>query len=255
MTSISASARRSFWPAKTAGDLVAIIPVYNHGATVAAVIRRTQALGLTVIVVDDGSTDDSHARAAAVNDITVLRHHRNQGKGAALLTGFRHAAKMAAWAVTLDADGQHLPEDVPALVRSVDLDRRPLVIGCRQGMHVTSVPWGSRIGGRFSNLWVRAAGGPRVRDSQSGFRLYPLPETLGLDVRSRRYQYEVEVLIKAHWQGLSVREAAVNAVYPSDTARVSHFHPLKDFGRNTQMFARLITRRVLRRRPPRASLR
>jgi hypothetical protein len=104
-------------------------------------------------------------------------------------------------------------------------------------------PWTSRFGRGFSNFWIRRAGGPRVTDSQSGFRIYPLPEVLTLGVRAQRYQFEIEVLVKAAWADLPVIEAPVNVRY-FGAERVSHFRPFVDFCRNTGTFARLITRRV-----------
>ncbi len=88
-----------------------IIPVYNHQERVAEVIGQVLQLGLPVFVVDDGSTDDTPSVLAALQGITVLRHPVNLGKGAALLTGMAAAAPLCDWALTLDADGQHLPAD------------------------------------------------------------------------------------------------------------------------------------------------
>ena len=107
-----------------------------------------------------------------------------------------------------------------------------------------AAPWTSRSGREFSNFWVWVSGGPRLSDSQSGFRVYPIPETLDLVVRARRYQYEIEVLVKARRKGLPVTEAPVGVVYRTDVPRISHFHPFLDFLRNTGTFSRLITKRV-----------
>jgi glycosyltransferase involved in cell wall biosynthesis len=206
------------------------------------VVREVLGLGGPVIVVDDGSTDDSAAILAQVPGIRLLRHPVNRGKGAALLTGMRAAAEAADWAITIDADGQHRPQDALALLAVIAPDRRPLVVGRRRGMG--PAPWTSRFGRSFSNFWVRCAGGPLIEDTQSGFRVYPLPETLTLPVKARRYQYEIEVLVKACWQGMDVVEAPVGVAYGDRSARVSHFRPLVDFLRNTGTFSRLITRRV-----------
>ena len=112
-------------------------------------------------------------------------------------------------------------------------------------MLAEGAPWTSRFGRGFSNFWIRMAGGPRVTDSQSGFRIYPLPEVLGLGVKARRYQFEVEVLVKAAWHNLPVIEAPIRVTYQSKAERISHFHPFVDFMRNSGTFSRLITRRVL----------
>jgi hypothetical protein len=106
------------------------------------------------------------------------------------------------------------------------------------------VPWTSRFGRGFSNFWVRVSGGPVVSDSQSGFRLYPLPEVLQLGVTARRYQFEVEVLVRAQQAGIATIEAPVGVVYQPKGERVSHFRPWLDFWRNSVTFSRLIFIRI-----------
>ena len=226
-----------------------IIPVFNHGRTVKAVTASALELGWPVYVVDDGSTDGVDTELESLDGVRLLRHHVNQGKGAALVTGFREAAKHANWAITLDADGQHFPQDAQKLVDAIPQDDRPIIIGRRMKRSAEGVPWTSRFGKVFSNFWVRMAGGPQVADSQSGFRLYPLPDVLRLSVSSQRYQYEIEVLVKAIWSDMNVIEVPIRVHYPPVTERVTHFRPFVDFLRNTTTFARLITRRVLLGRP------
>ena len=226
-------------------DKVAIvIPTYNHGTRISDVVWRITALGYPVVVVDDGSTDKTAKILASFNGITVLTHDQNRGKGAALLTGFQEVSKTFDWAVTLDADGQHKPEDIENLLEAVKDGERSIVIGCRQGMDGENVPWTSRFGRGFSNFWVWVSGGPKISDSQSGFRLYPLPETLTLGVRALRFQFEVEILVKARRNGIQVIEAPVQVVYQKGAERISHFHPWKDFLRNTTTFSRLIFQRI-----------
>lgn len=230
-----------------------VIPAYNHGVRVAAVIEDAQLLDLPIIVVDDGSTDDTWPRLSAIEGIITRRHDHNQGKGAALITGMRVAEQMSMrWAITLDADGQHRAVDAARLRAVIPKEARPIVLGRRRLM--AGAPWTSRAGREFSNFWVWVAGAPWLHDTQSGFRIYPLPETLGLDIRARRYQYEIEVLAKAAWAGIPIVEAPIDVIYQTGTARISHFRPGLDFLRNTATFYHLITRRVftprLWRRPP-----
>lgn len=235
-----------------AGRFALLIPVYNHAAGVVSVIERALALDLPVWVVDDGSTDGTAAGLARAGGIMVLRHERNRGKGAAILTGFAAMAGRADWAVTLDADGQHDPADVPGLIRAIPAGERPIVIGRREGMVGDDVPWTSRFGRKFSNFWVRTAGGPVLSDTQSGMRIYPLPEAMRLGVRAKRFQFEVEILVRARWQGIPIMEAPVNVSYAPGMKRISHFRPFVDFCRNSGTFSRLIFLRILRlflRRP------
>jgi glycosyltransferase involved in cell wall biosynthesis len=223
-----------------------IIPVYNHEQRLAAVLRDCLRLGMPIFVVDDGSTDETPAILARIAGITVLSHPTNLGKGAALLTGFAAAARTCDWAVTLDADGQHYPADCTRLIAAIPEQKRPIIIGARQGMTADHVPWTSRFGRGFSNFWIWVAGGEWVSDSQSGFRLYPLPEVLQLPVAARRFQYEVEVLVQAGQQqpAIPVQETAVRVVYQKRGERVSHFHPFVDFWRNSATFSRLIFSRI-----------
>ncbi len=222
-----------------------VIPVYNHSAQVAEVISQARQLGLPLFVVNDGSTDETPAVLLALEGITVLHHPVNRGKGAALLTGFA-AAPTCDWALTIDADGQHKPEDGRALLAIAAQGKRVIVVGNRQGMAGENVPWTSRFGRSFSNFWVWAAGGPWVADSQSGFRLYPLPEVLELPLRARRYQFEVEILVQARCKGIPTVEVPVSVVYQPKGVRVSHFRPWRDFLRNSATFSRLICLRLLR---------
>jgi glycosyltransferase involved in cell wall biosynthesis len=225
-----------------------IIPVYNHGRQIGEVIRQTMKLDLPVFVIDDGSTDSTAEIIQAIDGIKVLHHSVNQGKGAALLTGFTAAVEQKCdWAITLDADGQHNPEDTGKLLKAIHGEERCIVIGKRQGMeNKKNVPWTSKFGRRFSNFWVWAAGGPLVEDSQSGFRLYPLPEVLQLGTVARRYQFEVEILVKARQQGMKTKETPVSVIYQAKGERVSHFRPWRDFMRNSTTFSRLIFARVCR---------
>lgn len=228
-------------------EFAVVIPVYDHGRTIREVTLKALGLGVPVFVVDDGSTDASFdAIRDLENAVHLLRHPVNRGKGAALMTGFSAATRVARWAVTLDADGQHDPMDAPSLMQAAPTTAcRPIVVGARRGMSGPGVPWTSRFGRAFSNFWVRASGGPDIQDSQSGFRVYPLPEVLTLKTLSRRYQFEVEILVKAAWRGMPVLEAPISVAYGAAGERISHFRPFVDFVRNSNTFSRLIVQRLL----------
>ncbi|MBN2077510.1 MAG: glycosyltransferase family 2 protein [Spirochaetes bacterium] len=236
-----------------------IIPAYNHEERIAHVVHSSLSLGFPVIVVDDGSTDATGERAAAIQGVIMVRHGENRGKGAALKSGFAAAVPLADWAITIDADGQHDPADAMNLIdaipaKTAESALRPIVIGARKDMTGSDVPWTSRFGRGFSNFWVRASGGGRVTDSQSGFRVYPLPQTMRMRVRADRFQFEVEVLAKAGWIGIPVIEAPVGVSYTPGTPRISHFRPFVDFMRNSRVFARLIFQRILIPRPVRRKI-
>jgi glycosyltransferase involved in cell wall biosynthesis len=223
-----------------------VIPVYNHGTRISAVVQQVVLLGYPVFVVDDGSTDSTAELLSTMTGITVLTHSFNTGKGAALQTGFAAAEKSCNWAVSIDADGQHKTEDITHLIKAAKNNQPEIIVGKRQGMDKTHVPWTSKFGRKFSNFWVWVSGGPMLSDSQSGFRLYPIAEVLGLDIRAKRFQYEVEVLVQAHLQGIAISEVPVQVVYQKGAERISHFHPWRDFLRNSATFSRLIFQRIFR---------
>jgi glycosyltransferase involved in cell wall biosynthesis len=226
-------------------DRVAVvIPVFNHEGKVAQVVREALKLHLPLFVIDDGSTDTTYDRIKDISSVAIIRHDANRGKGAAILTGFAAAAPVADWVVTMDADGQHHPEDARDLIGAVPPGQRPIIVGCREGMDQRHVPWTSRFGRAFSNFWVQASGGPDIRDTQSGFRLYPLPEAMHLGVRARRFQFEVEILVRAKWHGIPVLETPVGVTYEAEYERVSHYRGFVDFCRNTATFSRLIFMRL-----------
>jgi glycosyltransferase involved in cell wall biosynthesis len=230
---------------KMGSRYVIVIPTYNHKNHLRRVVEKTFQLGMPIFVVDDGSTDSTLDVLSSISGLTILRHEKNVGKGAALLTGFEAAAPKADWVVTIDADGQHNPEEIPSLIQAIPEGTRPLVIGKREGMEIRNVPWTSRWGREFSNFWVWAACGRWFSDSQSGFRIYPLPETTYLGARAKRYQFEVEILVRAVWHDIPILEVPVRVLYGRRGERVSHFRPWLDFWRNTRTFARLVAMRFL----------
>lgn len=226
-------------------DRVAVvIPVFNHEGKVTQVVREALKLQMPLFVIDDGSTDSTYDRIKDIPSVTIIRHRINRGKGATILTGFAAAAPVADWVITMDADGQHHPEDAWNLIRAVSPGQRPIIVGHREGMDHCHVPWTSRFGRAFSNFWVQASGGPDIRDSQSGFRLYPLPEAMHLNVKARRFQFEVEILVRAKWHGIPVQEVPVRVTYEAVDERVSHYRGFVDFCRNIATFSRLIFMRL-----------
>lgn len=218
--------------------MVAVVPVFNHVATVGAVVAGLKGLGAHVVVVDDGSSDGSgEAGRRAGGELVV--HAVNQGKGVALRTAFTHAAAAGyRQALTCDADGQH-PISEAALLAYAASDLTTIYVGERRMAHA---PFISRFGRWWSNIWSWIACGAWVGDSQSGLRVYPLPATSSLAGNARRYSYEVEVLVRGVWAGLLVQPLSVAVEYPPD--RVSHFHKLKDNWRTACTFTRLVMRRL-----------
>ena len=206
--------------------ICAVIPSYNNGGTVADVVRGVLRQGLPVLVVDDGSTDGT---ADALKDlpIRVIRHPKNRGKGRALKTGLEEARRQGyRFALTLDADGQHEPGDIPDLVAAAG--ERTLVIGSRNLM-AAGMPSGNTFANRFSNFWFTVQTGRKLPDTQTGFRVYPLEDLPSLKLLTAQYEAELTLLVFSAWKGLKLVPVPVHVYYPED--RVSHFRPFADFFR------------------------
>ena len=221
-----------------------VIPVYNHADTLVKVAARALQ-HLPVVVVDDGSADlqKRHLRALEKCGARLLRHEANQGKGAAILTALRLAhQENIDYIITLDADGQHFPEDLPKFINAIEnTHEETLFIGCRQFQE--NVPRSSRFGRAFANFWLRVETGETCGDCQSGFRAYPVEATLKLGCRARRYAFEAEVLARAAWGGIKLHDLPIQVHYPKH--RVSHFDKLRDNLRLSATHAALVTRRLL----------
>jgi glycosyltransferase involved in cell wall biosynthesis len=205
----------------------ALVPAYNAGASIGAVVAGTRPVLSPVVVVDDGSSDDTAARAASAG-AEVLRHAVNQGKGAALLTGMRHLERQGfARALTLDADGQHLPDQIPALLAAADAAPRAIVVGVRrkEGFEIKRI---ARFGNWVADRFMRWIAGQPLPDTQSGFRVYPVAATLVLRTRGTRYDFETEVLLRAARAGMPVLGVPVAVYYPPVAERISHYRPWAD---------------------------
>ncbi len=220
-----------------------VIPVYNHAATLRTVAERAMAFG-PLLVVDDGSTDGG-ADALSGLAVTVIRHGMNRGKGAAILTAAKHAEELGyTHIVTLDADGQHDPADTPKFLAALAEEPMSIVVGARD-FDTANVPGASRFGRKFSNFWLRVQTGQRLSDTQSGFRAYPVSVLRSLRFSETRYSFEVEVLVRASWAGLRLRDVNISVHYPPAEERVSHFQGFADNLRISLLNTRLTMRAML----------
>jgi glycosyltransferase involved in cell wall biosynthesis len=200
--------------------VLAVIPAYQAGPTLDAVVRRTKE-HLPVLVVDDGSTDDTSTVAAAAG-AEVLRHEPNQGKGAALRLGFARALEAGAEAVlTLDADGQHDPACAPDFLEARRARGAPLIIGRRD---FSQMPWPRRLANNLGRQAFSWAVGRRIDDNQSGYRLIakPLLPHL-LDSQEAGFEFEVEMITDAIRAGLTIDWVPIPTIY--DDAG-SHIQPI-----------------------------
>lgn len=216
-------------------EVCAVIPTYQNAKTLLQVVADVHRVVDTVFVVDDGSNDGT---AALLNKATgnerpekVLTHPKNCGKGAALKTGLTYARQQGfRYAVTVDADGQHRADDIPALLKAVEEEPDALAIGSR-GLQHENMPAKSTFANRFSNFWFALQTLQRLPDTQSGLRVYPLQRLHGLRWMSARYEAELTLLVFSAWAGVKLLPVPVSVYYPPRDQRVTHFRPGRDFTR------------------------
>ncbi len=198
----------------------AVIPAFNEARFIGEVVARAMPHCAEVLVVDDGSSDGTAERAEAAGAV-VARHGINRGKGAALATGFDHALKAGfEWAVTLDADLQHLPEEIPSLYAAAERKRADLIIGCRM-WNAAGMPALRFWTNRTTSLCVSIAARTRVCDSQSGFRLASAALLRAVRTTTARFEAESELIIKAARMGFRIAEARVSTVYGAEKSKIS----------------------------------
>ncbi len=204
----------------------ALIPAYNEAVHIAAVVRGARAHVDAVVVIDYGSTDGTAELAGAAGAF-CLRSEKNSGKGAALRLGMRYAIDAGfTHAVTLDGDGQHRPEDIAGLLGVAQETGAGLVIGARTFDRARMPParyYSNTVGSR----WASALVGCRIGDSQSGFRVYRLDQLRRIELRSRRYEVEMEALIKMARSGATIAHAPVQTIYDGRQPR-SKMKPVRD---------------------------
>lgn len=209
-----------------------VIPTYNNGPGVVDVVERVKDCCADVIVVCDGSTDGSELLLRETEGITLIAYPENRGKGYALKRGLDYARRSGfAYAITLDADGQHFPSDIPKMVKASQANPGCIVVGCRTIDPKAERSRGSRFANAFANFWFTVQTFRQLRDTQSGFRLYPLRRLWFLPLLTRRYEAELLMLVLAAWHGTRIVSTPVDVYYPPAAQRVSHFRPLYDFGR------------------------
>jgi glycosyltransferase involved in cell wall biosynthesis len=208
-----------------------LLPTYNNGGTIAGVIDGIRLLTNDLIVVNDGSTDDTSLILDHYPGIQLISYTKNKGKGNALLTGFRYAiSKGYQYAITIDSDGQHNPADIPAFAEKLQETGQALIIGERN-MEQASVPGKSNFGRKFSNFWFKVETGIDHNDTQSGFRLYPLLAFENMKFYTPKFEFEIEILVRLAWKGIKVESVPVSVRYFPKEERVSHFRPFRDFTR------------------------
>ncbi len=219
-----------------------IIPTYNNERTIGKVISEVLLFTSHVIVVNDGATDSTPDILQSFGDeIQVITFSKNRGKGAALRQAFQVAREAGhEYAVTIDSDGQHFPSDLPLFLDQIRDHAGALVIGARN-MAQAGIPGKSSFGHKFSNFWCWVETGIRLDDTQSGYRLYPIGRMKFLRSFTNRFEYEVEIVVKAAWSGIPLKNVPIQIYYEQGKDRVTHFRPFHDFTRISFLNTYLVT--------------
>lgn len=208
-----------------------IIPTYNNQQTISQVITDVLKFTNNIIVVNDGATDSTLELIKAFTSIQIISYSPNRGKGIALRTGIKAAQdKGYCYAITIDSDGQHFADDIPVFIDKIEEAPDSLLIGARN-LNQENMPKKNTFGNKFSNFWFMLFTGINLPDTQSGYRLYPIQKMKGARYFTSKYEFEIEVSVKAAWRGIPVLPVPIKVFYAEGDKRISHFRPGKDFTR------------------------
>jgi len=206
-----------------------IIPTYNNATTIAQIVSRALRYTPDIIVVDDGSTDQTINNLSIFKkQIHLISYPVNRGKGFAISKGFDKAEALGyTHAITLDSDGQHFPEDIPLFIKTTEEHPDTMLVGHR--CSVENVPSKNTFANKFANFWFTVQTTKRDVDTQCGYRLYPLQKMHGLRPITSRYEAELELLVRMAWRDYPIYSVSIQVYYPPIEQRISHFRPGIDF--------------------------
>lgn len=211
-------------------NICVIIPTYNNAKTLRRVIDGVLKYTHDILVINDGSTDETSVILQEYRCIDKIELSTNKGKGNALQIGFKKAIELGYdYAITIDSDGQHFPKDIPVFIEKLHESPLPLLLIGSRNMTTENVPKKSSFGNRFSNFWFWFETGICLTDTQSGYRLYPL-HYIPKNLYTNKFEFEIEIIVRIAWNGVSVENVPIDVLY-DPTERVSHFRPFKDFTR------------------------
>ncbi len=219
-------------------EIIVVVPTLNNDKTIQRVVSDILNHNYKTIVVDDGYDNPVENILEKNENLTILRHEQNLGKGEAILTGARKAVELGyKYFITLDGDGQHLASQIQKILDDCDGDDQ-IIIGARD-FDIDNVPNGSKFGRWFSNFWACWDTEQEIKDSLSGFRLYPT-SILDLIIKTSRFDWEMEVLVKHAWKGRLIKEVITDCYYPTPEERVSHFKKFWDTAAIVMVHIRLL---------------
>ncbi|MDN4030850.1 DUF2062 domain-containing protein [Chryseobacterium gambrini] len=217
-----------------------LIPTYNNEKTLKRVIDGVLDYTEDIIVVNDGSTDSTREILRSYSQIEVIDLPENKGKGNGLKIGFRKAKELGYdYAITIDSDGQHYPDDIPVFVEALLNEKEDVLLIGNRNMSQDGIPKKSSFGNRFSNFWFWFETGIKLEDTQSGYRLYPLHK-IPKKYFTPKFEFEIEIIVRTAWRHVPVKNVPVKVLY-DPAERVSHFRPFKDFTRISILNTILVT--------------
>ncbi len=226
-----------------------IVPTYNNEGTLRQVLKSILKYTDHIIVVNDGATDHTAEIIQDFPKVKLVGYNKNVGKGWALRQGFKRALELGYHnAITIDSDGQHFAEDLTQFIDKIEAVPGSLIIGARN-MDQSSVPGKSSFGNKFSNFWFWVETGLKLPDTQSGYRLYPIHRMNGMIFFTKKFEFEIEVIVRSSWRGIPVTSVPVQVYYAEKETRVSHFRPFKDFSRISILNTVLVTMALLYIKP------
>jgi len=226
-----------------------LIPTYNNDTTLQNVINDVLQYTHNVIIINDGSTDKTNEILRTLENIEIVSYQKNQGKGYAIQQGFKRALALGyEYAITLDSDGQHYAKDLETFIDALEKNPNSLFIGNRY-MDDQDQPKSSGFANKFSNFWFKVETGISLPDTQSGYRLYPIKLLEKKRWFCKKYEFEIESIVRAAWSGLEVKCIPIDVFYPDREERISHFRPFMDFFRISVLNTILVTLAFLIFRP------
>lgn len=210
-----------------------LIPTYNNSRSLPSVLQDLQLYTDHIVIINDGSTDATRGILENFSHLKIHHFPENRGKGAALNHGFELAEDLGYnYAITIDSDGQHYPDDLEVFLNELEArkqgDPELLLVGDRN-MGRDGIPGTSSLGNKFSNFWFLVVTGIQLRDTQSGYRLYPLKVVNPIKLYTNKFEYEIEIIVKAAWRGVVVKNIPIKVLYEEN--RVTHFRPFWDIAR------------------------
>lgn len=235
-----------------------LVPTYNNARTLGQILAEIKKYTDQIIVVNDGSTDNTSTVLTESGIQQIISYPNNVGKGWALRSGFKKAIELGYdYVISIDSDGQHFPEDLPKFLDVLEshLLQTPksgipacLIIG-KRNMEQAGIPGKSSFGNKFSNFWYWVETGIRMDDTQSGYRLYPVRQLKSMNFFTKKFEFEIEIIVRAAWTGILVLSVPVKIHYEEEGKRVSHFRPFRDFSRISVLNTLLVAIAILYIKP------